>query len=64
MSSGASKFFIPMVSAKLSPSLVYPDNLKERLLQYIYSSIYFSDKAISSGVVNWSRYVYHSARRY
>jgi hypothetical protein len=36
-------------------SLVYPDNLKERLLQYIYSSMFFSDKEISSGVVNWSR---------
>jgi hypothetical protein len=38
-------------------SLIYPDNLKERLLQYIYSAIFFSDKAIDSGIVNWNRQV-------
>jgi hypothetical protein len=44
-----------IVGIELMCSLVYPDNLKERLLQYIYSSMFFSDKEISSGVVNWSR---------
>jgi hypothetical protein len=45
----------PVIDTELICSLVYPDNLKERLLQYIYSSMFFSDKEISSGVVNWSR---------
>jgi len=44
-----------IIGIELTVSLVYPDNLKERLLQYIYSSMFFSDKEISSGVVNWSR---------
>ncbi|KZS97522.1 P-loop containing nucleoside triphosphate hydrolase protein [Sistotremastrum niveocremeum HHB9708] len=38
-------------------TLVYPDNIRERLLNYIYATLVFSDAGVDFNVVSWNRVV-------
>lgn len=36
-------------------SLIYPDDIKARLLNYIYSTLLFSDADVDFDVITWNR---------
>lgn len=38
-------------------SLIYPDDVKPRLLNYIYTTLLFSDANVDFNIVTWNRYV-------
>ncbi|KAF8529271.1 P-loop containing nucleoside triphosphate hydrolase protein [Hysterangium stoloniferum] len=38
-------------------SLIYPDNVKSKLLNYIYATIVFSDADVDFNIVSWNRVV-------
>ncbi|KAG8969984.1 hypothetical protein FRC03_012437 [Tulasnella sp. 419] len=38
-------------------SLIYPDDIKPRLLNYIYATLIFSDKDVDFNIVSWNRVV-------
>lgn len=41
----------------IASSLIYPDDVKPRLLNYIYTTLLFSDANVDFNIVTWNRYV-------
>jgi hypothetical protein len=41
----------------VASSLIYPDDVKPRLLNYIYTTLLFSDANVDFNIVTWNRYV-------
>ena len=37
-------------------SLIYPGNIKLKLLNYIYATLVFSDADVDFNIVSWNRY--------
>lgn len=56
--SGADSLTLPHVSLEnLWESLIFEEGLKQQLLDYAQSALLFSDKKVSSTIVNWNRIV-------
>lgn len=56
---GKAVFMEPITDAFRSPpsSLIYADDIKVRLLNYIYTTLLFSDASVDFNIVSWNRYI-------
>lgn len=55
VSRGSLIIVIISIADSVSLSLVYPGNIKDNLMQYMYSSNYIADKDIDPSVVGCNR---------